>query len=87
MGLVGALFLLLATILLLGEIVKKPVKLLWKLILNSFLGLVLLVLFNDLARLLGWMVLPVNVLTVLITGILGLPGLILLLMFKLLLVG
>ena len=85
MMIAASLFILFAVILLFGEIAAKPIKLLWKILLNSVLGLILLALFNYTAHVMHWMSLPINVITVLIAGFLGIPGMILLLVFRLLL--
>ncbi len=77
-------FVLLGAVLLLGAIAAKPIRALWKLVLNSLLGVILLLLFNTLAQTLHFARLPVNLLTILLTGILGVPGLILLLCFQVL---
>ncbi len=81
----ASLFILLAVVLFLGEVAAKPIKLLWKILLNSALGLLLLGLFNYTAGVMGWLSLPINLMTVLIAGFLGVPGMILLLVFRLLL--
>ncbi len=62
----------------------KPIRLLWKLLLNSALGLTLLMVFNYLAAYFGLLI-PINLITVLIAGFLGIPGVLLLLAFQLLL--
>jgi len=85
MMLVASFFILLAVILFLGEVAKKPIQLLWKLLLNSALGFILLALFNYTAAVLDWNILPINLLTILISGFLGVPGVILLLLFQVLL--
>ncbi len=84
MLLAGALFLVLAAVLFLGHLAAKPIRWLWKLAINSGLGLLLLGLFNYTARIAGWMDLPINLLTIFIAGFLGVPGMILLLIFRLL---
>lgn len=50
-----------------------PVKLIWKLLVNSFCGLACLWLLNTAAGLTG-LYLPINAVTVLTAGFLGLPG-------------
>lgn len=71
-------------ILLLWLIIKlfsKPIKWVFKLLLNTLLGFVLLLLFNYLGQFIG---LSINVgwLSALITGVLGIPGIILLLLVE-----
>jgi inhibitor of the pro-sigma K processing machinery len=62
----------------------KPIKLLWKIILNSVIGLVLLMVVNYLGAYFAFN-LPINIITVLIAGFLGIPGILLLVAFQLLL--
>lgn len=67
-----------------AKVIMKPVKLLWKVIINSIIGLVLLLLVNYGAARFGF-VLPVNIITILVAGFLGIPGILLLICFQLLL--
>jgi len=67
-----------------AQVIMKPIKLLWKLIFNSLIGLVLLLVVNYGAARFGF-VLPVNVITILVAGFLGIPGIILLICFQMLL--
>jgi inhibitor of the pro-sigma K processing machinery len=83
-NLVMAGFFLLLIIYIGAKVILKPVKLLWKLIINSLIGLVLLLLVNYLAARFGFE-LPVNIITVLVAGFLGIPGVLLLICFQLLL--
>jgi len=79
---IAGLFLL-VILYLMAQIFFKPVKLLWKILLNSLIGLVLLLATNYVGSF--WQFsLPVNIITVLISGFLGLPGVLLLIAFKLL---
>lgn len=66
------------------QVLFKPVKLLWKLAINSFIGLVLLLICNYIGAYFQFD-LPINIVTVLVAGFLGLPGIILLICFQLLL--
>ncbi|WP_242848922.1 pro-sigmaK processing inhibitor BofA family protein [Syntrophomonas palmitatica] len=66
-----------------SQILAKPVKLLWKILLNSLIGLVLLLAANYLGAFWDFS-LPVNIITVLTAGFLGIPGVLLLIAFKLL---
>lgn len=50
-----------------------PVKLIWKLLINSLCGFACLGLLNTTAGITG-LYLPINAVTVLVTGFLGLPG-------------
>ena len=81
---VAALLILLGTVLLLGALAAKPLRKLWKLLLNALLGMLMLLVFNALAGTLHLVPLPVNLLTVLLTGLLGVPGLLLLLCLQVL---
>lgn len=59
------------------KIISMPVKLLGKLVINSVSGLICLWLLNWLAGFTG-IVFPINLVTVVIAGFLGLPGIVLL---------
>lgn len=80
---IAALFLI-VIIFIVAQIIMKPIKLLWKLIINSAIGLVLLMLVNYGAAYFGF-ALPINLITVLVAGFLGIPGILLLVCFQLLL--
>lgn len=73
------ILLCIAGILLLGlvRLMLMPMRLLWKLLLNGACGVLSLWLVNLTAGLTGFSI-PVNPITVIIAGALGLPGLILL---------
>ncbi|HZW83198.1 MAG TPA: pro-sigmaK processing inhibitor BofA family protein [Candidatus Deferrimicrobium sp.] len=60
-------------ILLLGKLVSKPVTLIKKLVINSVIGLGILWILNSLGSFVAFAI-PLNFFTVLVTGILGLPG-------------
>ncbi|MGI6467674.1 MAG: pro-sigmaK processing inhibitor BofA [Syntrophomonadaceae bacterium] len=62
----------------------KPIQLLWKLVLNSVVGLVLLMIFNYVASYFAFYI-PINIITILIAGFLGVPGVLLLVAFQYLL--
>lgn len=79
---IAALFLL-AVIYIIAQVAVKPIKLLWKLVLNSAIGLGLLLLTNYLGTFVD-VNLPINIITVLIAGFLGIPGVVLLIGFSLL---
>ncbi|MEA1962477.1 MAG: pro-sigmaK processing inhibitor BofA family protein [Bacillota bacterium] len=79
----AALFLL-VILFIVAQIMMKPIKLLWKILLNSGIGFVLLLAFNYLGTFFDFS-LPVNIITVLITGFMGVPGILLLICFQLLL--
>lgn len=71
------LFLLLVT----ARILVKPLRFLVKILFNSLVGLLLLVAFNFIGGLMDFTI-PVNIVTVLLAGFLGLPGLILLIIVQ-----
>jgi inhibitor of the pro-sigma K processing machinery len=79
---IAALFLL-VILYIVAQVFIKPVKLLWKLIINSLVGLVLLLLVNYMGAYFDFS-LPVNIITVLIAGFLGIPGVLLLVGLQLL---
>jgi len=79
----AALFLI-VIIYIVAQVIMKPIKLLWKIIINSAIGLVLLMVANYLAGYIDFNI-PINIITVLIAGFLGIPGILLLVCFQLLL--
>lgn len=79
---IAALFLL-VILYIIAQVAIKPIKLLWKLLINSGIGMVLLLLTNYLGTFFGLSI-PINILTVLIAGFLGIPGVLLLICFTLL---
>ncbi|MDD2511199.1 MAG: pro-sigmaK processing inhibitor BofA family protein [Syntrophomonas sp.] len=79
---IAALFFL-AILYIIAQVLLKPVKLLWKLAINSLIGLALLLISNYIGAYFQFD-LPVNIITVLVAGFLGLPGIILLICFQLL---
>jgi inhibitor of the pro-sigma K processing machinery len=60
-------------ILLLGKLVSKPGTLIKKLLFNSVIGIVIIWILNSLGSFVAFTI-PLNFFTVLVTGILGLPG-------------
>ncbi|MEN6460977.1 MAG: pro-sigmaK processing inhibitor BofA family protein [Syntrophomonas sp.] len=79
---IAALFLM-VILYIVGQVITKPIKLLWKLVLNSAIGLVLLLLTNYLGGYFSFNA-PVNIITILIAGFLGIPGIILIICFQIL---
>ncbi|MGE5390379.1 MAG: pro-sigmaK processing inhibitor BofA family protein [Deltaproteobacteria bacterium] len=75
---------LLVVLFFIGQIMVKPIKLLWKVLLNSLIGLILLMAVNYLGAYYDFS-LPINIITILIAGFLGIPGVFLLICFQLLL--
>jgi inhibitor of the pro-sigma K processing machinery len=61
------------SLLLLGKLVSKPGTLIKKLLFNSVIGIVIIWLLNSLGSFIAFTI-PLNFFTVLVTGILGLPG-------------
>lgn len=67
---------------LLLTILRLPLKLIFKLLLNMISGLVLLFVFNYIAGWLSFDPLGINAVNCLISGILGIPGVILLVLVQ-----
>ncbi|MGI6422124.1 MAG: pro-sigmaK processing inhibitor BofA family protein [Syntrophomonadaceae bacterium] len=65
-----------------AQLFLKPIKLLWKVVFNSAVGLIILLLINVVGASFSFMI-PVNLITVLIAGFLGIPGVLLLICFQL----
>lgn len=59
----------------------KSVKLLFKFIANSLVGFVILLLFNFFGSLIG-VHLPITIITAFVTGVFGIPGILVLLILK-----
>jgi len=83
-NIVIAAVVLLVVLFFIGQVLVKPAKLLWKLLLNSLIGLLLLLAVNYLGAYYDFS-LPINIITVLIAGFLGIPGVFLLICLQLLL--
>ena len=66
-----------------ARIILKPIKILWKLLINSGIGLLLIVIVNYLGQYFN-MSLPINLINVLIAGFLGIPGVIILIVIQVL---
>ncbi|MDN5346550.1 MAG: inhibitor of the pro-sigma processing machinery [Clostridia bacterium] len=79
-----ALLFLVFLIYLVGRVFLKPLRFLFRIALNSFFGLLLLWAFNFIGAYFNFII-PLNWVTVLIVGFLGLPGLILLIFLRLVL--
>ncbi|MDD3268954.1 MAG: pro-sigmaK processing inhibitor BofA family protein [Syntrophomonadaceae bacterium] len=78
-----AALLLLVILYIIIQVFLKPVKLIWKILTNSLVGVILLLLSNYIGGYFAF-VLPINIITVLIAGFLGIPGIILLACFQIL---
>ncbi|MDS1030492.1 pro-sigmaK processing inhibitor BofA family protein [Bacillota bacterium LX-D] len=81
-----AVLFLIFLVYLISKILVKPIKLAFKIGINSLFGILLLWGYNFLGNYIG-IVIPINVLTVLVSGFLGIPGLILLIIVNFLLGG
>jgi inhibitor of the pro-sigma K processing machinery len=77
---VGAILL----VFLLGKIFLWPLKLVLKLVVSSIIGGALILLINLAAGFFGLLLIPLNLLTALVVGVLGIPGVLLLLILFLL---
>ena len=75
-GAVGIIIILLV-IYVFVRILMKPIKIIWKLLLNSGIGLLLIVIVNYIGQYFAFS-LPLNIINVLIAGFLGIPGIIIL---------
>ena len=62
------------------KIIKKPIRLIFKLLLNTLLGFVVLFVFNLIGMVFDFSI-PINLISALTVGFLGLPGLIILILF------
>ncbi|MDD2620210.1 MAG: pro-sigmaK processing inhibitor BofA family protein [Syntrophomonadaceae bacterium] len=78
-----AALILLVILYIIVQVFLKPVKLIWKLLTNSLIGIVLLLLSNYIGAYFAFEI-PINIITVLIAGFLGVPGIILLACFQIL---
>ncbi len=78
-----AALMLLVVLYIIIQVFLKPVKLVWKLLMNSIVGIILLLLSNYIGAYFAF-ALPINIITVLIAGFLGIPGIILLACFQIL---
>lgn len=67
-----------------AQLIMKPLKLISKLIINSLIGIVLLLIANYGGSFFGFE-LPINIITILVAGFPGIPGILLLVCFQLLL--
>lgn len=67
---------------LLFKLLKKPIKLAWKLFLHALSGFVFLFIFNFFAGFVDLSI-PITWLNAIISGVLGIPGVILLLILQL----
>ncbi|MGI5920307.1 MAG: pro-sigmaK processing inhibitor BofA family protein [Syntrophomonadaceae bacterium] len=77
---IAALFFL-VILYIMAQVIVQPMKLLWKLVINSAIGLVLLMITNYLGGYFSFNV-PVNIITILLAGFLGIPGIILIICFQ-----
>lgn len=83
MNLLGAILtfaIALAVIYIVGSLLVIPIKIIWRLIYNGIIGGVTLFLINLIGGFFG-LTLPITPLTALLVGFLGVPGVIILLIF------
>jgi len=78
---IGAVVICIILIVLLFKILKTPLKWAFKLLLNAASGFIALVILNFFGGIVG-LSLTVNLVNCLVAGILGLPGVVLLLLLK-----
>ncbi|MBP8640683.1 MAG: pro-sigmaK processing inhibitor BofA family protein [Oscillospiraceae bacterium] len=78
---VGAVIICVLLVVLLFKIIKTPLKWAFKLLLNAASGFIALVILNFFGGIVG-LSLTVNLVNCLVAGILGLPGVVLLLILK-----
>lgn len=78
---VGAVIICILLVVLLFKIIKTPLKWAFKLLLNAASGFIALVILNFFGGIVG-LSLTVNLVNCLVAGILGLPGVVLLLILK-----
>lgn len=64
-----------------ARILVKPLRLLAKILFNSLVGVLMLIAFNFVGGMIGFTI-PVNLVTALIAGFLGIPGLIFLIVVQ-----
>jgi inhibitor of the pro-sigma K processing machinery len=79
-NIVLAVLLLLIILFFVIQLFLKPIKILWKIIFNSIVGLILLFVVNYIGGYFSF-ALPYNTVTVLIAGFLGIPGILMLVCF------
>jgi len=79
---IAALFML-VILYIIAQVFMKPIKLLWKLLINSVIGLILLLVVNFIGAYFSFLI-PINLITIIIAGFLGIPGLLLLICFQML---
>ncbi len=78
---IGAVVICIILVVLLFKIIKTPLKWAFKLLLNAASGFIALVILNFFGGIVG-LSLTVNLINCLVAGILGLPGVVLLLILK-----
>ncbi len=79
--LIFAVIFVLFLVLVSARIFVRPLRLLVKILVSSFVGLLLLVVFNFFGGMLDFTI-PVNIVTVILAGFGGIPGLILLILVQ-----
>lgn len=66
---------------LLAKLLIIPIKLVWKLLVNAIVGGITLFILNIIGGFFG-LYIPINIITALITGILGVPGVVVILIVQ-----
>lgn len=66
------------------KLLTVPIKLIWKLVVNAIIGALGLLVLNFIGGLVGLSI-PITPISALVTGVFGVPGVILLLIFQLVL--
>lgn len=66
---------------LVAKLLLIPIKIVWKLALNAIVGGITLLLINFIGGFFG-LYIPINIITALITGILGVPGVVMILILQ-----
>lgn len=74
----------LAALWLVCKLLTVPIKLIWKLVVNAIIGALGLLVLNFIGGLVG-LAIPITPVSALVTGVFGVPGVILLLVFQLVL--
>lgn len=65
----------------LAKILILPIKIIWKLGVNAFVGGIALLILNFFGGFIG-LYIPINIITAVITGLLGVPGIVMILIIQ-----
>lgn len=80
-GAIGAFIIAILAIYFVGKIFTLPIRIIWKLIYNGVIGGIMLWIVNLIGGSFGFTI-GINVMSALVAGFLGIPGVILLVLFK-----